>query len=153
MSQSSENEVWNELHVQLVRDLEKKGVLWRYGVKHLKLWTDLMLTGQVAGVGEEPEWEQHLDKIITPPKSKRHSSSTSMSTSPSMCSTDSGQPSGIMEMFFMQNQQRMEAESRRAELFQTTLMTMMSSNIAMMQNQVYFYSTNVGTVEANSFKF
>ena len=72
MSQSSENEVWNELHVQLVRDLEKKGVLWRYGVKHLKLWTDLMLTGQVAGVGEEPEWEQHLDKIITPPLARQH---------------------------------------------------------------------------------
>lgn len=26
---SAENELWNEMHVRLVRDLEKRGTLWR----------------------------------------------------------------------------------------------------------------------------
>ena len=138
MSHADENEVWNELHVQLVRDLEKKGVLWRYGGKHLKLWTDMILNGKVSGVGEEPVWEEHLDKILTPPKSRRSFSSTDQSTSSQSTSSQStsGQPASMMEMFLMQNQMRMEAESRRAEMFQTTLLTLISSNMAMKQNKV-----------------
>ena len=36
----------------------------------------------------------------------------------------------------LQHQQSMEAESRRAEMFQKTLLTMKSSNVALLQTQV-----------------
>lgn len=136
LDQASDNEVWNELHVQLVRDLEKRGMLWRYGVKHLKFWTDLVLSGESSGVGEEPDWQQHLDKVHTPPKSRRSSPSTTASSS-STSSSEGGQPLGMMGMFLIQNQQRMEAENRRSEMFQTTLLTLLSSNMSMLKkNQV-----------------
>ena len=66
-----ENELWNQIHVTLVRDLETKGILWRYGIKHLKLWTDLILDGKCSGAGEEPTWEEYLEPVIVPPKSRR----------------------------------------------------------------------------------
>ena len=50
-----QNELWNEIHVNLVRDLESKGLLWRYGVKQVKLWTDMIMDGKCSGVGEEPQ--------------------------------------------------------------------------------------------------
>ena len=59
-----QNELWtDEIHVNLVRDLESKGLLWRYGVKHLKLWTDMILGGKCSGVGEEPQWQEHLEHL------------------------------------------------------------------------------------------
>lgn len=66
-----QNELWNEIHVNLVRDLERKGILWRYGVKHLKLWTDMILDGKCSGVGEEPQWEEHLEQVIIPPRAEK----------------------------------------------------------------------------------
>ena len=128
----SENDLWNDVHMQLVRDLEKKGLLWRYGIKHLKLWTDLIIEGRVSGLGEEPIWDQYLEQVIVPPKRRRSSSPSSSSTS---SLNDSSSNKNLMEMLILQNQQRMEAESRRTEIFQTTLLTMMSSNFSFM-NQV-----------------
>ena len=52
---TGENDLWNDIHCALVRDLEKKGILNRYGVKHLKLWTDQIIEGKSAGIGEEPK--------------------------------------------------------------------------------------------------
>ena len=132
-SSKEENDLWNEIHISLVRDLETKGILWRYGVKHLKLWTDMIINGKCSGVGEEPVWEDHLEQVIIPPKSRKSNVSSSTSTT----SSDDGQTTrGLMEMLMLQNQQRMDAESRRAEMMHTTLLTMMSSNFALLQNQV-----------------
>jgi len=52
----------------LVRELEKLGKLQRYGHKHLKLWTDLIVEGKNGGVGEEPVWEEHIEVVGVPPK-------------------------------------------------------------------------------------
>lgn len=65
---TGENDLWNDVHCALVRDLEKKGILNRYGVKHLKLWTDQIIEGKSAGVGEEPKWENYIDQVGVPPK-------------------------------------------------------------------------------------
>ncbi|KAL9960139.1 hypothetical protein ACROYT_G033550 [Oculina patagonica] len=133
-----QNELWNEIHVNLVRDLESKGLLWRYGVKHLKLWTDMIMDGKCSGVGEEPQWEEHLEQVIIPPKSRKRSASSSTSTSSSTTSPEGGKSDrSIIELMMLQHQQSMEAESRRAEMFQKTLLTMMSPNVALLQNQPY----------------
>lgn len=66
-----ENDLWNQCHAQLIRDLEKKGTLWRYSHKHLKLWTDEIVEGRSYGIGEEPDWTAHIDKVVTPPKTSR----------------------------------------------------------------------------------
>ena len=34
------DELWSHCHTNLLRDLEKKGTLWRYNHRHLKVWTD-----------------------------------------------------------------------------------------------------------------
>lgn len=133
-----QNELWNEIHVSLVRDLEKKGLLWRYGVKHLKLWTDLIMDGKCCGVGEEPQWEEHLEQVITPPKSKKTNPSSSSSTTGSTSPEDKRSDRSIIELMMLQHQQSMQAESRRAEMFQKTLLTMMSANVGLLQAQVYF---------------
>lgn len=128
-----QNELWNEIHINLVQDLESKGLLWRYGVKHLKLWTDMIMDGKCSGVGEEPQWEEHLEKVIIPLKSRKRSASSS-TTSPEGGKSDRS----IIELMMLQHQQSTKAESRRAEMFQKTLLTMMSSNVALLQTQVNF---------------
>lgn len=70
-----ENDTWNQTHVHLVRDLERRGSLWRYNTKHLKLWTDDILNGHSSGINEEPDWTKHIEAITVPPKSKRLSGS------------------------------------------------------------------------------
>ena len=131
-----QNELWNEIHVKLVRDLESRGILWRYGVKHLKLWTDMIIDGKCSGVGEEPQWEEHLEQVIIPPKSSKRSPLLSSSTTTSSEGVKSDK--SIIELMMLQHQQSMEAESRRADMFQKTLLTMMSSNAVLLQTQVSF---------------
>ena len=131
-----QNELWNEIHVKLVRDLESRGILWRYGVKHLKLWTDMIIDGKCSGVGEEPQWEEHLEQVIIPPKSRKRSPLLSSSTTTSSEGVKSDK--SIIELMMLQHQQSMEAESRRADMFQKTLLTMMSSNAVLLQTQVSF---------------
>ena len=53
-----------------MRDLEKKGTYTRYGVRHLKLWTDLIVSGKCKGVGDEPTWEEFISEIGITPKSQ-----------------------------------------------------------------------------------
>ncbi|KAK3732752.1 hypothetical protein QZH41_001311 [Actinostola sp. cb2023] len=65
------NDLWNDLHCDLVRELEKKGTLSRYSVRHLKLWTDYILEGKSAGVGDEPKWEDHIDLVGVPPLKRK----------------------------------------------------------------------------------
>ena len=131
-----QNELWNEIHVKLVRDLESRGILWRYGVKHLKIWTDMIIDGKCSGVGEEPQWEEHLEQVIIPPKSRKRSPLLSSSTTTSSEGVKSDK--SIIELMMLQHQQSMEAESRRADMFQKTLLTMMSSNAVLLQTQVSF---------------
>ena len=126
---STENELWNDIHYALVRDLEKKGALQRYGVKHLKLWTDLILEGKSAGVGEEPPWEEYIEQVGVPPKSPRDFTKKDDSTKST--STDD-----LLKAMILQNQQRLELESKRAETFQNSLMAIMATGMSMFQQQV-----------------
>ena len=109
---SGDNELWNDTHVTLVRDLEKRGTLWRYGTKHLKLWTDQIISGNSGGVNEEPVWEKHIDAVSVPPKTKK--SQASRVDSPS--STDH-----LLQMMFLQQQQR-------SEMMTTALLACLSNN-------------------------
>lgn len=99
----------------------------------------MIMDGKCSGVGEEPQWEEHLEQVIIPPKSRKRSASSSTTTSSSTTSPEGGKSDrSIIELMMLQHQQSMEAESRRAEMFQKTLLTMMSSNVALLQNQVNF---------------
>jgi len=64
----SENELWNDTHITLVQDLEKRGILWRYSSKHLKVWTDCIISGNSGGVNEVGR--SHRSCIISTQKGK-----------------------------------------------------------------------------------
>lgn len=104
--------MWNDTHVNLVKDLEKRGTLWRYGSQHLKLWTDEIMKGNVGGSNEEPCWENHLsDHLFAPPKSKRP---TPLPKSPCKSATPN---MNMMEMMMFQQQ-----------MLQSTMMTLASNS-------------------------
>lgn len=67
------NDVWNDTHCTLVRELEKKGKLNRYSHRHLKVWTDEIIAGKSNGIYEEPRWENFIDIVGVPPKEGRES--------------------------------------------------------------------------------
>lgn len=54
-AKKSTNDLWNDIHYDLVRELEKKGTTSRYNLRHLKLWTDHIMEKNSAGVGDEPK--------------------------------------------------------------------------------------------------
>lgn len=120
---SAENELWNEMHVGLVRDLEKRGTLWRYGTKHLKLWTDQIVSGTSGGVNDEPVWEEHIDAVLVPPKVKKP-----QSTMVGSCSSPNS-TNQVLEMMLLQQQQR-------SEIVQTALLACISSNLNSPKPQV-----------------
>ena len=106
----SDNELWNETHVALVKYLEKRGTLWRYGAKHLKLWTDEILNGNSGGANDEPLWDKHIDAVSVPPKTKK----TQATGSPT--STNN-----LLQMMFLQQQQQ-------SEFMQTALLACLSNS-------------------------
>ena len=54
------NSKFNTCMVELIRYLEQKGSRYRYNVKHLNLWTQLIVDGQLVGPTEEPKWDAYL---------------------------------------------------------------------------------------------
>ena len=66
-----QNKLWNEIHVNLVRDLERKGLLWRYGVKHLKLWADMILDGKCSEVGRNHSGRNTLSRSSFHPRAEK----------------------------------------------------------------------------------
>ena len=128
---SGENDLWNDAHCALVRDLERKGTVGRYGVKHLKLWTDLILEGKSAGVGEEPKWENYIDQVGVPPKPARLPAQPEMSSGQNTATTDD-----LLKALIIQNQQRLELESKRAENFQNSLLALMANTSPTLHSQV-----------------
>ena len=147
-STSKENELWNEVHVSLVRDLEKKGVMWRYNINHLKHWTDAIVDGKSSGVGDEPDWEKCIDVVHVPPKNARSSGASSVNSEASSSSTPNSTVNqslvnnnspNLLELFILQSQQRMEIEAKRADVFQSTLLAMMSSSFK--PQVIFFFNT------------
>lgn len=110
----SDNEVWNETHIALVQDLEKRGTLWRYSAKHLKLWTDDILSGNSGGINDEPKWEEHIEAISFPPKTKKSTPATKVTTVPQTSTT-------LLEMMMLQQQQR-------SDLMQTAMLACLSNS-------------------------
>lgn len=121
-SSASENDLWNNTHVQLVRDLEKRGTLWRYSNKHLKVWTDQILDGGSSGVSEEPDWEKHMESVIIPPKSKRQSGG-----SPTQ-NNNSNQPSFQNTLDMM-----IALDAKRNDTLQSTLMMILAAQTSSLQ--------------------
>lgn len=72
-AKKSTKDFWNDVHCDLIRDLEKKGkgTMPRYSVRHLKVWTDHIIEGKSVGVGDEPRWENLIDLVGVPPKQGR----------------------------------------------------------------------------------
>lgn len=129
---TGENDLWNEVHCALIRDLEKKCTVNRYGVKHLKLWTDQIIEGKSAGIGEEPQWENYIDKIGVPPKPlARQSPQAEMASKQKTATTDD-----LLKAMILQNQQRMELESKRAETFQNSLLALIANKPNPIQSPV-----------------
>lgn len=132
--QKQPNDLWNSIYCSLVRDLEKKGTKDRYGVKHLKLWTDEILEGRSSGVGEEPLWQNFISQVGVPPKPSR--GTPKPSSPPSTATSTPTTTDDLLKAMFIQNQQRMEIESRRAEVFQNTMMAMMTASSPVFQQKV-----------------
>lgn len=114
---SADNESWNDIHFALVKNLEKRGTLWRYGTKHLKLWTDQIMSGKSAGINEEPVWEEHIDAVSVPPKMKK---------SPTVKVDSSSSTNHLLQIMFMQQQQQ-------SEMMQTALLACLSNDSAKFQ--------------------
>lgn len=110
---TDKNELWNDVHCNLVRELEKLGTLQRYGHKHLKLWTDLIIEGKSGGVGEEPAWEKYIDVVGVPPKRRSLDKTVTQPAQPADKCDDQ-----LLKTLLIQN---------------STMMAMMSSNMCMMQ--------------------
>lgn len=138
-----ENDLWNDVHCTLVRDLEKKGIVNRYGVKHLKLWTDQIVEGKSAGVGEEPKWENYIDEIGVPPKPPaRQSPQGEMASKQKTATTDD-----LLKAMIIQNQQRMDLESKRAETFQNSLLALIANKSNPEQSLVCEKSYKINNVQ------
>ena len=124
----SSNDCWNEHHIQLVKELEKKGTLSRYSVKHLKVWTDCILEGKSAGVGDEPNWGCYIDLVGVPPK-KPHEKGKLPVAERSDSSPSTGD---LLKALMIQNQQT-------TEFFQTSLLAILTNQHApVMQQQVLY---------------
>lgn len=123
---SKSNDVWNDTHCSLVRELEKKGNLYRYSHRHLSVWTDEIVAGNSNGIYEEPEWEKFIDVVGIPPKERRSSSKyTPKGDEKTSSSTDD-----LIKAMLVQNQQRMELETKRTEVFQTSLLALLANSPA-----------------------
>lgn len=78
----------------------------------------MIFEGRLSGVGQEPQWEEHLEQVLIPPKVR----STPQGSLGRSDDTGSAFRNGnLLEMLIIQNQQRMDAESKINEIFQTTL--------------------------------
>ena len=119
--EKGDNEVWTDTHISLVDDLQKRGSLWRYSAKHLKLWTDQMVSGKSGGVNDEPKWEDHISAVSLPPKSKK-SPSTKGTIIPQVA-TPTATSNNLLEMMMLQQQ-------KRSDYMQTALLACLTSSPA-----------------------
>ena len=113
----SSNDCWNEHHIQLVKELEKKGTLSRYSVKHLKVWTDCILEGKSVGIGDEPNWGSYIDLVGVPPKKSHEKGKLPVSESSDTSTPSTGD---LLKAMMIQNQ-------HTTELFQTSLLALLSN--------------------------
>lgn len=119
--------MWNDTHCSLVRELEKKGKLNRYSHRHLKVWTDEIIAGKSNGIYEEPGWENFIDIVGVPPKEGRVSS-TKTSKDSKGGDKSSSTTDDLIKAMLIQNQQRMELETKGTEVFQTSLLAILANS-------------------------
>ena len=124
---SKANDVWNDTHCSLVRGLEQKGKLYRYSHRHLTVWTDEIIAGKSNGIYEEPRWEDFIDIVGVPPKEGRVSS-TKTSKDFKGDNESSSTTDDLIKAMLIQNQQRMELETKRTDVFQTSLLAILANS-------------------------
>ena len=120
-SKAGVNEILNNTHITLVRDVEKKGTFPRYGVRHLKLWNDLIVSGKSKSIGDEPSWEEYISEIGVPPKDRNAVRKTDQHKDTTDVTTNQ-----LLQTIVLQNQQKNET-------FQNALLAMMNTNMTMLQ--------------------
>lgn len=124
-AKKSTNDLWNDIHCDLVMELKKKGTISRYNVRHLKLWTDHTMGQKSAGVGDEPKWEEFIDFVGVPPKQRKEKAAASTS-SPENSSDQ------LLRALIIQNQQS-------TQLLQTSLLAILANQQStMMQQQAQY---------------
>ena len=108
----SENNEWNEVHIDLRKKLEKTGTLNRFGVVHLSLWTDLIMNGIVSGSEEEPDWSKyrHITSVDPLPKWGSGLSVSRMGTSSSQDTITS-----LLQQEARRDEERKQESERRRE--------------------------------------
>ena len=94
--------------------MENIGTLDRFGVVHLRLWTDLIVNGTVSGVDEEPDWSRYRHIISVDPLPKRGA----RFSTPRMSASSSQDM--ITALMFQQEvrqkeERKLEAERRREQ--------------------------------------
>ena len=110
------NSKFNTCMVELIRYLEQKGSRYRYNLKHLNLWTQLIVDGQLVGPTEEPKWDAYSQQLgnilpLSPlsVKPNRSSSTITQSTPPTAIQD-------FLSFFTIQHQARDEEDRRRQSL-------------------------------------
>ena len=101
--------------------LKKKVLFSRYGVRHLKLWTDLIVSGTSKGVGDEPLWEEFINEIGVPLKGRDEKQDKEKQKDKSDVTTNQ-----LLQTIVLQNQ-------AKNETFQNALLAMMNTGMTMLQ--------------------
>ena len=107
------NSKFNACMVVLIRCLEQKRSRHRYNVKHLNLWTQMIVDGQLVGPSEEPKWEaysQQLDEIL--PRSPSSVKSNRASATVTQPATPTAMQD-FLSAFTIQQEIREEEDRRR----------------------------------------
>lgn len=130
----SSNDVWNNVHCDLIRELEKKGTISRYSTRHLKVWTDQIVEKKSVGAADEPKWENLIDLVGIPPRQGREKNKEK---SPDTSSNTSGDD--LLKTMLFQSQ-------KNAEIFQTSLLAILAnqqgkvSKYQILYTVIYCYS-------------
>lgn len=88
-------------------------------MRHLKLWTDLIVSGTSKGVGDEPLWEEFINE--NPPKGRYEKQNKEKQKDKSDVTTNQ-----LLQTIVLQNQ-------AKNETFQNALLAMMNTSMTMLQ--------------------
>lgn len=114
----SGNDSWNACHLELRKTLEQAGTLDRYGIKHLSLWTDLILDGTLSGCHEEPDWTKYLHIVHVAPLPKR-----------GMGFTRARGQNDVLNNFLLQREEERKWERQQQSTLQALLLSAFSPTV------------------------
>lgn len=98
---------FNKTQASVIRFVNQKGTADRYNADHIRVWTDLIMEGKLAGPQEEPCWDKYLDAVHFLPRSDPPSRRT--------------QGFDLQQYFFLSD----ERQQKRDDAFRNQMMMML----------------------------